>query len=97
MVTLVEGNEIDGSFYLNDTDAIAADASAEEMEILLEATGLGDVNVTRYQNREGSSIHMLLSFNLNLSTYVASATAASSLCHRFPPLMVSTFAAELSR
>lgn len=51
VVTLVEGNEVGGSFYLNDTDAIAADASAEEMELLLEATGLGDVNVTRYQNR----------------------------------------------
>ncbi|CAM9513752.1 unnamed protein product, partial [Sphacelaria rigidula] len=44
---LVDGNEVGGSFYLNDTDAIAADASAEDMEILLEATGLGDVNVTR--------------------------------------------------
>lgn len=44
----MDGNEVGGSFYLNDTDAIAADASAEDMEILLEATGLGDVNVTRY-------------------------------------------------
>lgn len=49
MVTLVEGNEVGGSFYLNDTDAIASDASAEEMEALLEATSIGDVNVTRYE------------------------------------------------
>lgn len=47
-MTLVEGNVIGGSFYLNDTDAIAADATAEELETLLEATNLGDVNVTRY-------------------------------------------------
>lgn len=48
VVVLVEGNEVGGSFYLNDTDAIPADASAEDMENLLEATSLGDVNVTRY-------------------------------------------------
>lgn len=45
----MEGNEVGGSFYLNDTDAIDADASASELENLLEATGLGDVNVTRYR------------------------------------------------
>lgn len=53
VATLVEGNEVGGSFYLNDTDAIAADASAEEMEILLEATDLGDVNVTRSETKYG--------------------------------------------
>lgn len=47
VTTLVEGNEVGGSFYLNDTDAIASDATALEMETLLEATDLGDVNVTR--------------------------------------------------
>lgn len=47
VTTLVEGNEVGGNFYLNDTDAIASDATAEEMETLLEATDLGDINVTR--------------------------------------------------
>lgn len=47
MTTLVEGNEVGGSFYLHDTAAIAADATAQQMETLLEATDLGDVNVTR--------------------------------------------------
>ena len=47
-MTLVEGNEVSGSFYLNDTDAIAASATAEEMASLLEATDLGDVSVSRY-------------------------------------------------
>lgn len=46
----MEGNEVGGTFYLNDTDAIAADATAEEMETLLEATDLGDINVTRYDD-----------------------------------------------
>lgn len=49
VITLVEGNVIGGSFYLNNTAAIAADASAEELETLLEATNLGDVIVTRYR------------------------------------------------
>lgn len=53
VTTLVEGNEVGGSFYLNDTDAIASDATAEEMEILLEATDLGDVNVTRSEESDG--------------------------------------------
>lgn len=48
IVTLVEGNEVGGSFYLNDTGAIAASATAEEMTSLLEATDIGDVSVTRY-------------------------------------------------
>ena len=43
----MEGNEIGGSFYLNDTAAIVADATAQQMEALLEATDIGDVNVTR--------------------------------------------------
>lgn len=47
VTTLVEGNELGGSFYLNDTAAIAADATAQQMETLLEATDIGDVNVTR--------------------------------------------------
>lgn len=47
VTTLVEGNEVGGSFYLSDTAAIAADATAQQMETLLEATDLGDVNVTR--------------------------------------------------
>lgn len=53
ITTLVEGNEVGGSFYLNDTDAIASDATAEEMETLLEATDLGDVNVTRSEESDG--------------------------------------------
>ena len=48
VVTLVESNAVGGEFYLNDTDAIAADSSAEEMEALLEATDLGDVSVARW-------------------------------------------------
>lgn len=47
VTTLVEGNEVGGSFYLNDTAAIAADATAQQMETILEATDIGDVNVTR--------------------------------------------------
>lgn len=47
VTTLVEGNQVSGSFYLNDTAAIASDATAQQMETLLEATDLGDVNVTR--------------------------------------------------
>lgn len=47
VTTLVEGNEVGGSFYLNDTAAIAADATAQQMKTLLEATNLGDVSVTR--------------------------------------------------
>lgn len=47
VTTLVEGNEVGGSFYLNDTAAIAADATAQQMKMLLEATNLGDVSVTR--------------------------------------------------
>lgn len=63
----MEGNEVGGSFYLNDTDAIAADATAEQMEILLEATRVGNVNVTRYgilhgRAREGGGLLSTLSF-----------------------------------
>lgn len=47
VTTLVEGNEVSGTFYLNDTAAIAADATAQQMETILEATDIGDVNVTR--------------------------------------------------
>lgn len=71
VATLVEGNEVGGSFYLNDTDAIAADASAEDMETLLEATDLGDVNVTRSETKYGrvcSSIVRKRSYSLFTTT-----------------------------
>ncbi|CAM9684288.1 unnamed protein product, partial [Phaeothamnion confervicola] len=50
VVTLVQGNSISGNFYLNDSETLASDATADDVAAVLEATGLGTVLVTRSDN-----------------------------------------------
>ena len=89
--TVVDGNEIRGSFYLDSSDPIPYNASPSEMETAISGvSGIGHVKVTRSQPDGQSGYTWLITF-LDVGGDVADLHAYNSLIGKGANILVTEF------